>query len=384
MTEQEVADALRAAGIPFNLIGGAPRLVIDGVSVAAAAAATQAAAAAKVAKKVKATQTSYASPDDKEILAILRDKKLGHIHHPDGSITVKDSLSYKGKKIKSLGSIKEITGSLELDKDTGITSLGALTRVGSYCGLSGLPLTSLDNLEEVGGKLDIGYCAQLEDLGMLTKVGGSLVLLGCDKLTHLGANLLEIGGDLHAYNSSTLRSLGSLTKIGKNINCDGLVDLGDLEYVGGQVSLSRCSGLTTLGKLKECQSLYISCTAISTLGPLTYCHHVDARSHGDDDVTTPLWSLGNWKGRSPVVPTPGEDDDDDDDGDGGSQGNVFLRLKGFDFDGPVEDLRLIFDAVVASITVEDASVNSLRKPHQLIASISRAILEGRTKKGDTK
>ena len=67
-------------------------------------------------------------------------------------------------------------------------------------------------------------------------------------------------------------------------------------------------------------------------------------------------------------------DDDEDDEEAGS---IEFTMQGWQYNGPVEDLRLIFSSVTAAIGTEDASVNTLRKPCALVANISRAILEGR-------
>ena len=376
MTNQELADALKAAGIPYQLVGGKPSLIIDGVSAAAAAAAVP-----KV-KKVKVVPASFSHPDDKELLTLLRDKKIDHVLEDSGAILVKGSIEYKGTKVKSLGSIREIEGSLILDSKTGITSLGALTKVGQSADLSGLPITSLDNLEEVGTGLNVGDCKLLADLGVLTKVGSRLNLTRCEALQTLGYNLMEVGTDLH-LDGSGVHSLGSLTKVGEDLHGgEALADLGDLTFVGDSAVLN-CPKLTSLGKLKHARKLIIGEASVGSLGNLERCDGITAGGwrNNDSGVVCPIFDLGKWKAKALAKKGRNQRDDDDEDDE---KTHVGFEIKGWQFNGPIEDLCLIFAAVTAAISVEEATINTLRVPHQLIANISRAILEGRTKKGDTK
>ena len=371
MDNQELADALKAAGIPFQLVGGKPTLVIDGQSAAAVAALPP-----RV-KKTRVAQATYNSPDDKEILQLLKDKKIPYVMEDSGAIVVNGSLDYKGRKLKTLGSIREINGSIDLAADTLISSLGALTKITGNADFCGLPLTSLDNLEEVGGQLILRGCKSLVDLGVLAKVGSNLLVDNCEALQSLGYNLLKVGNSLGLINSG-VTSLGSLTTIGDDLNgCGALSDLGDLVHVENSANLSGCALLSSLGKLKKCRHLNIDSTSVTTLGVLKACDSVKTSSYRGE-CKTMLFSLGLWDTKMPKKKGQGfrgraADDDEDDE----EAGNIEFNLEGWQFNGPVEDLRLIFTAVTAAISTEDASINQLRKPHALVANISRAILEGR-------
>ncbi len=371
MDNQELADALKAAGIPFQLVGGKPTLVIDGMSAAATAALP-----ARV-KRTRVVQATYNSPDDKEIIQLLKDKKIPYVMEDNGAIVVNGSLDYKGRKLKTLGSIREIVGNIDLAADTLISSLGALTKVSGNADFCGLPLTSLDNLEEVGGALNLRGCKQLVDLGVLTKVGGQLAVENCEALQSIGYNLLKVGGTL-GLSGSGVSSLGSLTTIGDDLNgCGALADLGDLTYVEDNANLSGCSLLSSLGKLKKCHHLHIDGTSVTTLGVLKACDSVKTTSYRSESCN--LFDLGQWDTKMPKKKGQGfrgrssADDDEDDE----EAGSIEFTMQGWQYNGPVEDLRLIFSSVTAAIGTEDASVNTLRKPCALVANISRAILEGR-------
>ena len=371
MDNQELADALKAAGIPFQLVGGKPTLVIDGQSAAAVAALPP-----RV-KKTRVAQATYNSPDDKEILQLLKDKKIPYVMEDSGAIVVCGSLEYKGRKLKTLGSIREINGSIDLAADTLISSLGALTKITGNADFCGLPLTSLDNLEEVGGQLSLRGCKSLVDLGVLAKVGSNLLVDNCEALQSIGYNLLKVGASLGLSNSG-VTSLGSLTTIGDDLDgCEALTDLGDLTHVEDSANLSGCALLSSLGKLKKCRHLNIDSTSVTTLGVLKACDAVKTHSYRGE-CKTMLFSLGLWETKMPKKKGQGfrgraaDDDEDDEDAD-----NIEFSLEGWQFNGPVEDLRLIFSAVTSAISTEDASINQLRKPHALVANISRAILEGR-------
>jgi hypothetical protein len=80
---------------------------------------------------------------------------------------------------------------------------------------------------------------------------GSLDLSGCTGLTSLGS-LKEVTGYLDLSGCTGLTSLGSLEKTGSLDlrGCTGLTSLGSLEKTG-YLDLSGCTGLTSLGSLKE-------------------------------------------------------------------------------------------------------------------------------------
>ena len=106
----------------------------------------------------------------------------------DGSLNL-----YNRQDVKSLGSLIEVKGDLDLN-DTPIESLGNLISVGGNLDLGDTPIESLGNLTSVGGWLYLER-TPIESLGNLTSVGETLSLAGTPikslgNLTYVGMNLV--------------------------------------------------------------------------------------------------------------------------------------------------------------------------------------------------
>ncbi len=102
------------------------------------------------------------------------------------------------------------------------------------------------------GDLDLSNIT-IKTLGNLERVGGNLTLFGCTSLTSLG-NLERVGGRLNSYNCTSLKDLGKLKEVGESLileNCSSLTSLGNLKEVGMGLNLENCTSLTSLGNLKE-------------------------------------------------------------------------------------------------------------------------------------
>jgi hypothetical protein len=89
-------------------------------------------------------------------------------------------------------------------------------------------ISDLNGLVSVGGNLDITE-SQIRSFNDLVSVGGNFKLRFTDVRSL--QNLKRVGGDLDSYDNNSLE------------------DLGELEYVGGYLDLSRTK-IQSLGKLK--------------------------------------------------------------------------------------------------------------------------------------
>jgi hypothetical protein len=77
--------------------------------------------------------------------------------------------------------------------------------------------------------------------------------LGGTKITSLG-NLQSVGGDLSLYACEKLTSLGDVKSVVGNLNlrlCYKLTSLGNLRSVGGSLHLFDCINLSSLGDLQS-------------------------------------------------------------------------------------------------------------------------------------
>lgn len=82
-----------------------------------------------------------------------------------------------GNKIRSLGSLQKVTGSLKLSNCHYLTDLGDLHTVGGSLQLYNLlRLTDLGYVESVGGGLDLKKLANLTSLGAVDSVGSLSVM----------------------------------------------------------------------------------------------------------------------------------------------------------------------------------------------------------------
>lgn len=129
--------------------------------------------------------------------------------------------------------LKEIGGNLII-QDNYTNSLYELRKVGGNLIIkSGVLIKEFVNLEEVVGDLNIRN-TEIESLGILKKVGGNAEL--CTWLNDMGL-LEEVGGDLDLIANRELYTLKNLRRVGGNLYLDEseLHDLGQLEYVGGDV-----------------------------------------------------------------------------------------------------------------------------------------------------
>ncbi len=105
------------------------------------------------------------------------------------------------------------------------------------------------NLEYALCSLNLSYTPTIKSLGKLKRVSGSLYR-DYSQTEDLG-DLEEVGGDLSLY-YTTLKSLGKLKRVGGNLVLaySQTEDLGDLEEVGRHLILHKIP-LKSLGKLKR-------------------------------------------------------------------------------------------------------------------------------------
>jgi GNAT superfamily N-acetyltransferase len=169
----------------------------------------------------------------------------------EGLEYVGGDLSLKGENIKSLGSIKTITGDLNGDFNPKFESLGELEEVGAL-NINFDYLTSLGNLKRItNGGLDIRSKYRLQTLGDLEYVGGDLTIR---KTIDLG-NLKEVNGDLVI--DADIQSLGQLESVAGDLEFEritdgplGPVDLGNLKTVGRDLIFDPYR-LKSFGKLES-------------------------------------------------------------------------------------------------------------------------------------
>jgi hypothetical protein len=101
------------------------------------------------------------------------------------------------------------------------------------------------------GELDLSELP-IKTLGNLQTVGGELNLFKCTSLISLG-NLKKVEGYLSLFGCISLTSLENLQSVGGSLNlakCTSLTSLGKLESVGRDLNLENCTSLTSLGNLQ--------------------------------------------------------------------------------------------------------------------------------------
>ena len=176
-------------------------------------------------------------------------EKIETLEYVDGDLTL------VGQDIKSLGSIKTITGTLYNDSHSKLESLGELEEVGALLVQLG-KLTSLGNLKRITNDgLTIARYYSIRSLGNLEYVGGTVDIY---KDIDLG-NLKEVKKDLYIH--SDIQSLGQLESVGGSLEFEqitntpgGPVDLGNLKTVGGDLSFDP-HRLKSFGKLESVKGI---------------------------------------------------------------------------------------------------------------------------------
>jgi GNAT superfamily N-acetyltransferase len=169
----------------------------------------------------------------------------------EGLEYVEGDLILKGENIKSLGSIKTITGGLYGIFNPKFESLGELEEVGDL-EFDFDYLTSLGNLKRItNGDLDIPKRYRLQTFGDLEYVSGDLTIR---KTIDLG-NLKEVNGALVI--DADIQSLGQLESVAGDLMFEritdaplGPVDLGNLKTVGGDLIFDPYR-LKSFGKLES-------------------------------------------------------------------------------------------------------------------------------------
>lgn len=169
-------------------------------------------------------------------------------------------------EVKSLGTLKEIYGTLRVQHSSAFCDLGNLEQAHACVYLSGNPkLLTLGSLKRVDRNLDVSGCGNLRDLGMLAYVGG-YANLSNTSLTSLG-KLIEISGPLDVRNLS-LTSFEPVKHIGRvltvsrgtyvpptlrvpKVSIEGKVQ-SSLLYYAGVSEMVKKTPLATL-ILKKCQ-----------------------------------------------------------------------------------------------------------------------------------
>jgi len=193
---------------------------------------------------------------------------LGAVREISGGLTAHRSA------LSDLGDLTFIDGSCEL-MWCGVDSLGKLEFCGSLL-LAGLPLTDMGALEAVDGRAFI-QDTDLTDLGNLIRIEGSLTLPENEQLTSLG-NLEYVGGDI-SLNGTEISTLGKLTHIGGSLDARGsaLQDIRSLRELGGyivmkehQLVLEDGMDILDLGKLSNIFNLpeHLSFVRIPSSGHL--------------------------------------------------------------------------------------------------------------------
>jgi len=178
------------------------------------------------------------------------DRIFEHIVEIDGNLDLRRT------NVKSLGNLESVSGYLDLGYCEDLVSLGNLKYVGDYLILKNTNITTLNNLEIVGSNLrEYGSFLELSDtpirdFGKLRYVGGDITLWNNKTLTSFG-DLEEVGGFL-SVNESNIKSIGKLRKVGGSLdlNFTEIKTLGNLEEVGGNLFIARCQELDSFGKLK--------------------------------------------------------------------------------------------------------------------------------------
>jgi hypothetical protein len=171
-------------------------------------------------------------------------------------LEIDGNLDLRRTNVKSLGNLESVSGYLDLGYCEDLVSLGNLKYVGDYLILKNTNMTTLNNLETVGSNLrEYGSFLELSDtpirdFGKLRYVGGDITLWNNKTLTSFG-DLEEVGGFL-SVNESNIKSIGKLRKVGGSLdlNFTEIKTLGNLEEVGGNLFIARCQELDSFGKLK--------------------------------------------------------------------------------------------------------------------------------------
>jgi len=137
--------------------------------------------------------------------------------------------------LSDIGNLRVIKG-LATFNNSSIQSLNKLQLIGEHADFSYSDVEDLGELEFIGKDLRL-YTSKITDLKNLRFIGGNAEL---NSLTTTPKNLVAIGGSL-ALRSSNFESLGSIKAVKGNIDPIGsaLADLGELEYLGGQIKKDR-------------------------------------------------------------------------------------------------------------------------------------------------
>ena len=140
--------------------------------------------------------------------------------------------NFEGSQIVNLGSLEEIGGTAYFGYSP-VADLGSLRRIGGDFSDYNAKLESLCNVEEIGGYVSI--LSKLKDLGKLKKVGGTMMIERSSTLTGLG-ELEEVGG-YFVLESDKITSLGKLKRIGGELRLfNKIKDAGNVEEIGLNVS----------------------------------------------------------------------------------------------------------------------------------------------------
>lgn len=125
-------------------------------------------------------------------------------HKGNPLFSIEGDMDLSHSDIESLGNLVSVKGSLNLIGCYKLSSLGALTSVGNRLVLNYSDIETLGNLTSVGEDLYLMNCVKLTSLGNLNSVGGYLELGGCENLTYLG-NLNSVGGDMVIYDTPLMK-----------------------------------------------------------------------------------------------------------------------------------------------------------------------------------
>ena len=131
-----------------------------------------------------------------------------------------DGLSIMGNAlIPDFGALEEVVGSLNLDSDKPVHSLGKIKKVGRMFASN---LASFSSLETVEGDLQVWPSKDLKDTGKLKSVGGHLIVGKNSTKKEMGdefriTNLESVAGNVTIY-SERVRSLGSIQTIGGRLS----------------------------------------------------------------------------------------------------------------------------------------------------------------------
>ena len=175
--------------------------------------------------------------------------------------------------------VHEITGDASF-KNTTLSNLGNLQRIGGEAIFTGTEIESLAKLEVIEGDAYFEH-SNVRNTGNLRRIGGN-VNFGISKIKNLG-NIEIIGGDAN-FENSIINSLGNLKKIEGNakfgfsqikstnkleyigkdaiFSHSNIEDINSLKYIGGNTYIKYANNLTkpdfseieTNGEIKESEA----------------------------------------------------------------------------------------------------------------------------------